>query len=136
MYLIHFTSCLQNTRDTHLTPDAKPQPSVTVADSGVTPGVLPVTVFGPIKKFRPVICRSVEKETSLHSSLMEAIQTGGGKDRLKKVRLYSTGDGWVGGWVGRREIIMPSENYGEGSTPLPGVKILHYILNFTILFKC
>lgn len=45
----------------------------------------PVTVFGPIKKFKPVICRSVEKETSLHSSLMEAIQTGGGRDRLKKV---------------------------------------------------
>lgn len=72
--------------DTHLTPDAKPQTSVTVVDGGgVTPGVLPVTVFGPVKKFKPVICRSVEKETSLHSSLMEAIQSGSGKDRLKKV---------------------------------------------------
>lgn len=83
-------SCLQNTRDvpkaaTGPTPDAKPQPSVTVSDSGVTPGPPPVTVFGPVKKFRPVICRSVEKETSLHSSLMDAIQTGGGRDRLKKV---------------------------------------------------
>nr|XP_046255030.1 protein cordon-bleu isoform X2 [Scatophagus argus]XP_046255031.1 protein cordon-bleu isoform X2 [Scatophagus argus]XP_046255032.1 protein cordon-bleu isoform X2 [Scatophagus argus] len=68
----------------HLTPNAKSQP-VTVADSGVTPGPPPVTVFGPVKKFRPVICRSVEKETSLHSSLMEAIQTGGGRDRLKKM---------------------------------------------------
>ncbi|XP_076594039.1 protein cordon-bleu isoform X2 [Chaetodon auriga] len=70
---------------THLAPDVKPQPSVTEADSGVTPGHLPVTVFGPVKKFRPVICKSVEKETSLHSSLMEAIQTGGGRDRLKKI---------------------------------------------------
>uniref|UniRef100_A0A8P4GGI6 Cordon-bleu WH2 repeat protein n=1 Tax=Dicentrarchus labrax TaxID=13489 RepID=A0A8P4GGI6_DICLA len=77
-----------NTRDmtkaaTHLTPNGKPQPSVTVPDSGETLG--PVTVFGPVKKFRPVICKSVEKDTSLHSSLMEAIQTGGGKDRLKKI---------------------------------------------------
>lgn len=72
--------------DTRPTPDAKPQPSVTVVDSGVTPAPPPVTLFGPVKKFRPVICKSVEKDTSLHTSLMEAIQTGGGRDRLKKVR--------------------------------------------------
>uniref|UniRef100_A0A3B4YEC9 Cordon-bleu WH2 repeat protein n=1 Tax=Seriola lalandi dorsalis TaxID=1841481 RepID=A0A3B4YEC9_SERLL len=72
---------------THLTPDARPQPSVTVSDRGDVPQ--PVTVFGPLKKFRPVICRSVEKETSLHSSLMDAIQTGGGRDRLKKI--YTSG---------------------------------------------
>nr|XP_015804631.1 protein cordon-bleu isoform X1 [Nothobranchius furzeri] len=59
--------------------------STPVSNSYVAPGPGPVTVFGPIKKFRPVICRSVEKETSLHSSLMEAIQTGGGRDRLKKI---------------------------------------------------
>ncbi|XP_032375607.1 protein cordon-bleu isoform X3 [Etheostoma spectabile] len=76
-----------NTRDvakaaTHPTPDAKPQPSVTVSDSGGTP---PVMVFGPTKKFKPVISRSPEKDTSLHSSLMDAIQTGGGRGRLKKI---------------------------------------------------
>ncbi|XP_049902089.1 protein cordon-bleu isoform X2 [Epinephelus moara] len=70
---------------THVTPDAKPQPSVTVSDSVVTPEPTPVTLFGPVKKFRPVISRSVEKDTSLHSNLMEAIQTGGGRDRLKKI---------------------------------------------------
>ncbi|XP_028436066.1 protein cordon-bleu isoform X4 [Perca flavescens] len=79
-----------NTRDmakaaTHLTPDAKPHPSVTVSDSGVTPETPPVMVFGPTKKFKPVISRSPEKDTSLHSSLMDAIQTGGGRGRLKKV---------------------------------------------------
>lgn len=79
---------LQDTKDTikvanRITPDDRSQPSVTVSDNCISQTV---TVFGPIKKFRPVICRSVEKETSLHSSLMEAIQTGGGKDRLKKVR--------------------------------------------------
>ncbi|CAL9705439.1 unnamed protein product [Knipowitschia caucasica] len=57
-------------------------PSLTVTES---PGSPEETVFGPIKKFKPVICKSVEKETSLHSSLMEAIQSGGGKDRLKKI---------------------------------------------------
>ncbi|XP_008290971.1 protein cordon-bleu [Stegastes partitus] len=68
---------------TPLTTNGKPQPSVTVTDSAVTPPA--VTVFGPIAKFKPVIYRSVEKETSLHSNLMEAIQTGGGRDRLKKI---------------------------------------------------
>ncbi|XP_029308149.1 protein cordon-bleu isoform X2 [Cottoperca gobio] len=79
-----------HTRDTtkaatHPTPDAKLQPSVTVSDTAVTPGPPPVTVFGPVKKFRPVISRSLEKDTSLHSSLMEAIQTGGGRGQLKKL---------------------------------------------------
>ncbi|KAF5903994.1 protein cordon-bleu isoform X4, partial [Clarias magur] len=41
--------------------------------------------FGPVKKFKPVVLKSVEKDTSLHSSLMEAIQSGGGMERLRKV---------------------------------------------------
>lgn len=74
---------------THPTPAVKPQSSVTVSDNA-TSGPPAVTVFGPIQKFRPVIHRSVDKEISLHSSLMEAIQTGGGKERLKKVRKIHT----------------------------------------------
>ncbi|NWH63587.1 COBL protein, partial [Geococcyx californianus] len=42
-------------------------------------------IFGPKKKFRPVIQKPVPKDTSLHSALMEAIQTGGGKEKLRKV---------------------------------------------------
>ncbi|NXG24824.1 COBL protein, partial [Grallaria varia] len=42
-------------------------------------------IFGPKKKFKPVIQKPVPKDTSLHSALMEAIQTGGGKERLRKV---------------------------------------------------
>uniref|UniRef100_A0A8C6UX38 Cordon-bleu WH2 repeat protein n=1 Tax=Neogobius melanostomus TaxID=47308 RepID=A0A8C6UX38_9GOBI len=66
---------------------SKPEekPSVTVTNCEPTPCPPAVTVFGPVKKFKPVICRSVEKEMNLHSSLMEAIQSGGGKDRLKKI---------------------------------------------------
>ncbi|XP_035986483.1 protein cordon-bleu isoform X1 [Fundulus heteroclitus] len=66
--------------------EVKLQSSSTVPDNSETPGsVAGVTVFGPVKKFKPVLCRSVEKETSLHSSLMEAIQTSGGKERLRKI---------------------------------------------------
>lgn len=43
-------------------------------------------LFGPVKKFKPVVPKTVEKENSLHSSLMEAIQSGRGTERLKKVR--------------------------------------------------
>ncbi|KAM6995352.1 protein cordon-bleu [Tautogolabrus adspersus] len=69
----------------YLTPDVRPQRSETVTDSAATPGPPSLTLFGPVKKFKPVICKSFEKETSLHSSLMEAIQTGGGRERLKKL---------------------------------------------------
>ncbi|XP_072536291.1 protein cordon-bleu isoform X10 [Salminus brasiliensis] len=53
--------------------------------SGVLPEPNQVSVFGPVKKFKPVMLKSVEKETSLHSSLMEAIQSGEGIERLRKV---------------------------------------------------
>lgn len=82
-----------------VTTDAKQEASVTVTDGGsVSPGALPASVFGPVQKFRPVVYRSVEKESCLHSSLMEAIQSGRGRDGLK-VRLCSAADGWVDGWV-------------------------------------
>ncbi|XP_033368026.1 protein cordon-bleu isoform X4 [Parus major] len=41
-------------------------------------------IFGPKKKFKPVIQKPVPKDTSLHSALMEAIQTSGGKEKLRK----------------------------------------------------
>lgn len=47
---------------------------------------LQASPFGPVKKFKPVVPKSVEKETSLHSSLMEAIQSGEGIERLRKVK--------------------------------------------------
>uniref|UniRef100_A0AAY5EZA0 WH2 domain-containing protein n=1 Tax=Electrophorus electricus TaxID=8005 RepID=A0AAY5EZA0_ELEEL len=54
-----------------------------------TPGVLARTtqtsMFGPVMKFKPMIQKSMEKESSLHSSLMEAIQSGEGIERLHKV---------------------------------------------------
>ncbi|XP_076826535.1 protein cordon-bleu isoform X4 [Brachyhypopomus gauderio] len=51
-----------------------------------TPGMVNNTnMFGPTKKFKPITLRSVEKEPSLHSSLMEAIRSGEGTERLQKV---------------------------------------------------
>uniref|UniRef100_A0A674JKE9 WH2 domain-containing protein n=3 Tax=Terrapene triunguis TaxID=2587831 RepID=A0A674JKE9_9SAUR len=41
-------------------------------------------IFGPKKKFKPIIQKPVPKDTSLHSTLMEAIQTAGGKEKLRK----------------------------------------------------
>ncbi|KAF4019893.1 hypothetical protein G4228_011681, partial [Cervus hanglu yarkandensis] len=48
-------------------------------------GTLTASIFGPKKKFRPVVQRPAPKDTSLHSALMEAIHSAGGKDRLRKV---------------------------------------------------
>ncbi|XP_072317559.1 protein cordon-bleu isoform X2 [Eucyclogobius newberryi] len=80
----HQEQALNNpvTTPTSNLPKTDETPFVTVTD---TPGSPAVTVFGPVKKFRPVICKSVEKESSLHSSLMEAIQSGDGKEKLKKI---------------------------------------------------
>ncbi|KAH0627129.1 hypothetical protein JD844_002545 [Phrynosoma platyrhinos] len=41
-------------------------------------------VFGPKKKFKPVIQKPLPKDTSLHCALMEAIQTSGGREKLRK----------------------------------------------------
>ncbi|XP_047216613.1 protein cordon-bleu isoform X3 [Girardinichthys multiradiatus] len=73
--------------------EVKLKTSTTVSDSNETPrSVAGVTVFGPVKKFKPVVSRSVEKDTSLHSNLMEAIQTSGGKERLRKIPTTTTND--------------------------------------------
>ncbi|EPQ18063.1 Protein cordon-bleu [Myotis brandtii] len=47
----------------------------------------PPSIFGPKKKFRPVVQRPAPKDTSLHSALMEAIHSAGGRDGLRKVPL-------------------------------------------------
>ncbi|KAM5303886.1 protein cordon-bleu isoform 3-T3 [Glossophaga mutica] len=56
-------------------------PCTEIQDPDSTP---PPSIFGPKKKFRPVVQRPAPKDTSLHSALMEAIHAAGGKDRLRK----------------------------------------------------
>ncbi|XP_067861513.1 protein cordon-bleu isoform X8 [Heptranchias perlo] len=41
-------------------------------------------MFGPVKKFKPIIQKPVQKDECIHSSLMEAIQSGQNKQRLRK----------------------------------------------------
>ncbi|XP_062848717.1 protein cordon-bleu isoform X2 [Trichomycterus rosablanca] len=71
----------QSPTNTHLSVPKKPEVSIQVAPSEPNQ----IGLFGPVKKFKPVIPKTVEKETSLHSSLMKAIQSGGGTERLRKV---------------------------------------------------
>ncbi|XP_041039563.1 protein cordon-bleu isoform X2 [Carcharodon carcharias] len=43
------------------------------------------SMFGPVKKFKPIIQKPAQKDECLHSSLMEAIQSGQNKERLRKI---------------------------------------------------
>ncbi|KAJ7313434.1 hypothetical protein JRQ81_004802 [Phrynocephalus forsythii] len=48
-------------------------------------------VFGPKRRFKPVIQKPLPKDSSLHSVLMEAIQSAGGREKLRKISA-STGN--------------------------------------------
>lgn len=61
-----------------------PSTDIHESDDALTSGI-----FGPKKKFKPVVQRPAPKDTSLHSALMEAIHSGGGKDRLRKTADHS-----------------------------------------------
>ncbi|XP_072109649.1 protein cordon-bleu isoform X1 [Mobula birostris] len=41
-------------------------------------------MFGPVKKFKPIIQKPVKEDECIHSSLMKAIQSGQNKERLRK----------------------------------------------------
>ncbi|XP_073405984.1 protein cordon-bleu isoform X3 [Dendrobates tinctorius] len=43
-------------------------------------------IFGPKARFRPVVQKPVQKDTSVHSALMGAIQSGEGKEKLRKIQ--------------------------------------------------
>lgn len=69
------------------------KPSLLCTDMPATDGTLPSSIFGPKKKFRPVVQRPAPKDTSLHSALMEAIHSAGGKDRLRKIAEHTSEGG-------------------------------------------
>nr|XP_029535335.1 protein cordon-bleu-like isoform X1 [Oncorhynchus nerka] len=69
----------------HLALAKKPEPPRAAAASNDLPEPQQVSLFGPVKKFKPVIMKSVQMDTSLHTTLMSAIQCGDGKERLRKV---------------------------------------------------
>lgn len=71
--------------DRHALPQQEEKPDVPCTEIGDPDSTPPPSIFGPKKKFRPVVRRPAPKDTSLHSALMEAIHAAGGKDRLRKV---------------------------------------------------
>ncbi|XP_047416565.1 protein cordon-bleu isoform X2 [Sciurus carolinensis] len=68
----------------HIILEMEQKPNSLSTDVQETDGTLPPSIFGPKKKFKPVVQRPVPKDTSLHSALMEAIHAAGGKDKLRK----------------------------------------------------
>ncbi|XP_069852082.1 protein cordon-bleu isoform X8 [Dipodomys merriami] len=72
--------------------ETEEKPSL-LSDAHETDGTLPPSIFGPKKKFKPVVQRPVPKDTSLHSALMEAIHSAGGKDKLRKTAEHTSEGG-------------------------------------------
>nr|XP_020661868.1 protein cordon-bleu isoform X2 [Pogona vitticeps] len=58
---------------------AKNEPESNIKDNSI------YNVFGPKKKFKPVIQKPLPKDSSLHSALMAAIQSAGGREKLQKI---------------------------------------------------
>lgn len=75
----------------HAVPERKPEPSELCTDAGDADGA--PSVFGPKKKFRPVVQRPAPQDTSLHSALMAAIHSAGGGHGLRKVTSGARGGG-------------------------------------------
>ncbi|XP_068092629.1 protein cordon-bleu isoform X2 [Hyperolius riggenbachi] len=49
-------------------------------------------LFGPKAKLRPVLQKPVQQDLSLHTALMGAIQSGEGKEKLRKIQSSPTGE--------------------------------------------
>ncbi|KAM8770587.1 protein cordon-bleu [Rhynchonycteris naso] len=74
----------------HTVLEQEEEPQTLCTDIQDSDGTLPSSIFGPKKKFRPIVQRPAPKDTSLHSALMEAIHSAGGRDRLRKTAELST----------------------------------------------
>ncbi|XP_054582576.1 protein cordon-bleu-like [Eptesicus fuscus] len=70
--------------DSHAAPELEGRPGVLCTEIREADDSPPPSIFGPKKKFRPVVQRPAPKDTSLHSALMEAIHSAGGRDGLRK----------------------------------------------------
>ncbi|XP_055203061.1 protein cordon-bleu isoform X3 [Gorilla gorilla gorilla] len=100
--------------ESHILLEREEKPSVFSTDGNETDSIWPPSIFGPKKKFKPVVQRPVPKDTSLHSVLMEAIHSAGGKDRLRKTAEH-TGEG-------RPAKLSYAEAEGERSALLAAIR--------------
>lgn len=77
-------SLKESTLTSYIILQTEEKPSPLSADGQNSDDALPSSIFGPKKKFKPVVQRPLPKDISLHSALMEAIHTSGGRDKLRK----------------------------------------------------
>ncbi|XP_075413431.1 protein cordon-bleu [Tenrec ecaudatus] len=78
------------TANSHVVPDMEQKPNSLSPDAHATEATLTPSIFGPKKKFKPIIQRPAPKDMSLHSALMEAIHSAGGKGKLRKTAEHSS----------------------------------------------
>ncbi|GAB1295822.1 Protein cordon-bleu [Apodemus speciosus] len=74
----------ESTLTSYIILQTEEKPSPLSTDSQDANDALPSSIFGPKKKFKPVVQRPLPKDISLHSALMEAIHSSGGRDKLRK----------------------------------------------------
>ncbi|KAG8442711.1 hypothetical protein GDO86_011490 [Hymenochirus boettgeri] len=79
-------------------------------------------VFGPKVKLRPVLQKQVQKETSLHSALMVAIQSGEGKEKLRKIQISSTASNELNS-IRNTELLVRNEEMHTHLQSLPLVPL-------------
>nr|XP_054543525.1 protein cordon-bleu isoform X16 [Pan troglodytes] len=115
--------------ESHILLEREEKPSVFSTDGNETDSIWPPSIFGPKKKFKPVVQRPVPKDTSLHSALMEAIHSAGGKDRLRKAlsaprtaSRFSTDT--LSNTADARQALMDAIRSGTGAARLRKVPLL------------
>ena len=92
---------------------------------------LPSSIFGPKKKFKPVIQRPLPKDVSLHSALMEAIHSSGGREKLRKVNVVGVSV-WVQG--APEQVFHPCPRSLEERLQRQSCKFAGFILSTFCLF--
>lgn len=77
----------ESTLTSYIILQTEEKPSSLSTDGQDADDALPTSIFGPKKKFKPVVQRPLPKDISLHSALMEAIHSSGGREKLRKVNV-------------------------------------------------
>ncbi|KAM6178293.1 protein cordon-bleu [Rhynchocyon petersi] len=71
-------------------PDTEEKRTTLSTDAHEAEVAVTASIFGPKKKFKPVIQRPAPKDMSLHSALMEAIHSAGGRESLRKTSQHTS----------------------------------------------
>lgn len=115
----------ESTLTSYIILQTEEKPSPLSADGQNSDDALPSSIFGPKKKFKPVVQRPLPKDISLHSALMEAIHTSGGRDKLRKVNVVGVRV-WVQGALG--QVFQPCPRSQEKRLQRQSCKFAGFIL--------